>query len=187
VPKATEIKRGMVLVMDGELWNVIESTHVTPGNWRGMVQVVMKGLRTGSKKQHRFGSTEVVETAFLDKKKMVYSYKDAAGYSFMDVESYEQMILTDDEVGDAKYYLKENEEVVVTLHDGVAIGLELPPVVVLTITETTPGTKGDTVSNVFKDAMTDTGLKVKVPLFLVEGEKIKVDTRTGEFQGRDNV
>ena len=187
MPKATEIKRGMVLVMDGELWNVIESTHVTPGNWRGMVQVVMKNLMNGSKRQHRFGSTEVVETAYLDKKKMVYSYKDTAGYSFMDVESYEQMILTDDEVGDAKFYLKENEEVVVTLHDNVAIGLELPPVVVLTITETTPGTKGDTVSNVFKEAMTDTGLKVKVPLFLVEGEKIKVDTRTGEFQGRDNV
>jgi elongation factor P len=96
------------------------------------------------------------------------------------------MILTDDEVGEAKFYLKENEEVVVTLHEGIAIGLELPSSVVLTITETTPGTKGDTVSNVFKDAMTDTGLKVKVPLFLTEGEKIRVDTRTGEFQGREN-
>jgi len=184
--KATEIKRGMVLVMDKDLWNVIESTHVTPGNWRGMVQVTMKNIRTGSKRQHRFGSTEIVETAFLDKKKMQYSFKDSSGYSFMDVETYEQMILTDDEVGDAKFYLKENEEVVVTLHEGVAIGLELPSSVVLTITETTPGTKGDTVSNVFKDAMTDTGLKVKVPLFLTEGEKIKVDTRTGEFQGREN-
>ena len=184
--KATDIKRGLVLVMDGDLWNVIESNHVTPGNWRGMVQVTMKNIRTDSKKQHRFGSTEIVETAYLDKKKMVYSYKDTAGYSFMDVETYEQMILTDDEVGEAKFYLHENEEVVVTLYEGVAIGLELPSSVVLTITETTPGTKGDTVSNVFKDAMTDTGLKVKVPLFLTEGEKIKVDTRTGEFQGREN-
>jgi len=142
LPKATELKRGMVVVMDGELWNVVEATHVTPGNWRGMVQVVMKGLKAGSKKLHRFSSTEVVETAFLDKKKMQYSYKDSAGYCFMDVETYEQTILTDDEVGEAKFYLKENEEVVVTFHDGVPIGLELPSSVVLVITETTPGTKG---------------------------------------------
>lgn len=186
MPKATELKRGMVVVMDGDLWNVVETTHVTPGNWRGMVQVVMKGLKNGSKKLHRFSSTEVVETAFLDKKKMQYSYKDAAGYCFMDVETYEQTILTDDEVGDAKFYLKENEEVVVTFHDGVPIGLELPSSVVLIIKETTPGTKGDTVSNVFKPATTDTGLVVKIPLFLEEGERIRVDTRTGEFQGREN-
>ncbi len=186
MPNATEIKRGMVLVMDGELWNVVESTHVTPGNWRGMVQVVMKNLRTGSKKQHRFRSTDTVETAFLDVMEMQYLYKDPAGYCFMDTGNYEQIILTDDEVGDAPKYLKENEVVKVTMHDGHPIGLELPPVVVLTITETDPGAKGDTVSNVFKPATTDTGLVVKVPLFIEQGEKIKVDTRTGEFQGRDN-
>ena len=186
MPNATEIKRGMVLVMDGELWNVVESTHVTPGNWRGMVQVVMKSLKNGSKKQHRFRSTDTVETAFLDIKEMQYLYKDPAGYCFMDTENYEQIILTDDEVGDAPKYLKENEVVKVTMHDGLPIGLELPPVVVLIITETDPGAKGDTVSNVFKPATTDSGLVVKVPLFIEQGEKIRVDTRTGEFQGRDN-
>ena len=186
MPKATEIKRGMVLVMDKDLWNVIESQHVTPGNWRGMVQVVMKNLRTGAKRQHRFGSTEIVETAFLDKKPMQYLYKDAAGYCFMDTQNYEQTILTDDEIGDARNYLRENDEVVITFHEGLPIGLDLPPVVVLTIKETDPGAKGDTVSNVFKPATVETGLVVKVPLFIEKGEKIKVDTRTGEFQGRDN-
>ena len=184
--KATEIKRGRVLKMDGDLWNVLESQHVTPGNWRGMVQVVMKNLRTGAKKAHRFGSTEIVETAFLDKKVMQYLYKDPAGYCFMDTGNYEQMILTDDEVGDAKGYLRENDEVQITFHEGLPIGLELPPSVVLTVKETTPGSKGDTVSNVFKPATLETGIVVKVPLFIVEGEKVRIDTRTGEFQGREN-
>lgn len=186
MPNATEIKRGMVLIFEGELWNVVESTHVTPGNWRGMVQVVLKNLRTGSKKQHRFRSTDVVETAYLDIKEMQYLYKDPAGYCFMDVVNYEQVILTDDEVGDAPKYLKENEVIKVTYHDTTPVGIELPPVVILTVVETTPGSKGDTVSNVFKPATTDTGLVVKVPLFIVEGEKIRVDTRSGEFQGREN-
>lgn len=186
MPNATEIKRGMVLVMEGDLWNVIESTHVTPGNWRGMVQVVMKSIKTGAKRQHRFRSTDTVEAAFLDVMEMQYLYKDPAGYCFMDTKTYEQIILTDDEVGDAPRYLKENEVVKVTMHDGVPIGLELPASVVLTVRQTDPGSKGDTVSNVFKPATTDTGLVVKVPLFIVEGERIRVDTRTGEFQGREN-
>ena len=184
--KATELKRGMVIVMDKDLWNVIEAQHVTPGNWRGMVQCVMKNLRTGSKRQHRFGSTEIVETAFLDKKPMQYLYKDAAGYCFMDTQNYEQTILTDDEIGDAKNYLRENDEVQITFHEGLPIGLELPPSVVLTVKETTPGSKGDTVSNVFKPATLETGIVVKVPLFIVEGEKVRIDTRSGEFQGREN-
>ena len=182
--KATEIKRGLVLKMDGDLWNVLESQHVTPGNWRGMVQVVMKNLRTGAKKQHRFGSTEIVETAFLDKKVMQYLYKDAAGYCFMDTGNYEQMILTDDEIGEAKGYLKENDEVQITFHEGVPIGLELPPSVVLTIKETTPGTKGDTVSNVTKPARLETGAQVAVPLFVNVGDRIRVDTREGRYIAR---
>lgn len=183
---ATEIKRGNVLIIDGDLWNVMESTHVTPGNWRGMVQVTMKNIRTGSKKQHRFRSTDSVDVAFLDKKTMQYLYKDPAGYCFMDTTSYEQVILTDDEVGDAIKFMKENDEVMVTFHENIAIGLDLAPSVSLTITETSPGTKGDTVSNVFKPATVETGLVVKVPLFINIGERIRIDTRTGEFQGRDN-
>ncbi|MHC4821280.1 MAG: elongation factor P [Planctomycetota bacterium] len=186
MPNATEIKKGMVLQMDGVLWKVLESTHVTPGNWRGMVQVVMKNLATGSKKNHRFRSTDTVETAFLETRNMQYLYKDPAGFCFMDTENYEQEILTDDVVGDAIQYLKENDEAKVTFHEGAALGIELPPVVSLVITETMPGTKGDTVSNVFKPATVETGLVIKVPLFIEQGERVRVDTRTGEFQGRDN-
>jgi elongation factor P len=186
MPNATEIKRGMVLVIDKELWNVVDSMHVTPGNWRGMVQVTMKSLKTGSKKQHRFRSTDTVEAAFLDKKTMQYLYKDPAGYCFMDTTTFDQVILTEDEVGDAIKYLKENDEAMVTFHENIAVGLDLPAAVVLTITETTPGTKGDTVSNVFKPATLETGLVVKVPLFIEEGERVKVDTRSGEFLGRVN-
>jgi len=186
LPNATEIKRGMVVVLDGELWSVVESQHITPGNWRGMVQATMKNLKTGSKLQRRFRSTESIEVAYLDLKTMQYSYKDPAGYAFYDPATYETVILTEEDVGDAVQYLKENDEVKVTFHDGVPIGLELPSSVVLTIKETTPGTKGDTVSNVFKTATLETGLVVKVPLFIEEGERVRIDTRSGEFQGRDN-
>ncbi len=186
MPNATEIKRGMILVIEGELFAVTEAQHITPGNWRGMVQATMKNIKTGSKLQRRFRSTETVETAFLDMKTVQYSYKDPAGYAFYDPQSYETIILTEDQVGDAVRYLRENDEAKITFHDGQPIGIDLPSSVVLTVTETDPGVRGDTVSNVFKPAKVETGIVVKVPLFIEQGEKIRVDTRTGEFLGRAN-
>lgn len=186
MPNATDMKKGMVIQMDGALWRVMDAQHVTPGNWRGMVQAVLRNIKTGAKHEKRFRSTETIETAFIDVKdfQYLYSEKDRGLHYFMDTETYEQMSLDDEMVGEAMPFLIANEVVKLELHEGVAVGLQLPASVVLTITETTPGTRGDTVTNTRKEATLETGHKVKVPLFIEQGEKVRVDTRTGEFMER---
>ncbi len=186
MPNATELKKGMVIQMDGALWRVMDAQHVTPGNWRGMVQAVLRNLKTGAKHEKRFRSTETVEPAFIDVKEFQYLYseKDRGLHYFMDTETYEQISLDTDILGDAMSFLVPNEMVKLELHDSTPVGIQLPPNVVLKIVETTPGTRGDTVTNTRKDATLETGHKVKVPLFIEQGEKVRVDTRTGEFMER---
>jgi elongation factor P len=186
VPNATEMKKGMVIQMDGALWRVMDAQHVTPGNWRGMVQAVLRNLKTGAKHEKRFRSTESIETAFIDVKEFQYLYseKDRGLHYFMDTESYEQVSLDNDLLGDSLSFLIPNEMVKLELHDHTPVGIQLPASVVLTITETTPGTRGDTVTNTRKEATVETGHKIKVPLFIEEGEKVRVDTRTGDFMER---
>jgi len=186
VPNATEMKKGMVILMDGALWRVMDAQHVTPGNWRGMVQAVLRNIKTGAKHEKRFRSTETIEPAFIDVKEFQYLYseKDRGLHYFMDTETYEQMSLDDEMVGDAMPFLIPNEMVKLELHDGVAVGIQLPASVVLKITETNPGTRGDTVTNTRKDATVETGHKIKVPLFIEQGERVRVDTRTGDFMER---
>jgi elongation factor P len=186
VPNATELKKGMVIQMDGALWRVMDSQHITPGNWRGYVQATMRNLKTGAKHEKRFRSTETIEPAFIDVKEFQYLYseKDRGLHHFMDTENYEQVSLDDALCGDSMPFLVANEVVKLQLHDTTPVGIELPPNVVLTITDTTPGTRGDTVTNTRKDATLETGHKVKVPLFIEQGEKVRVDTRTGEFMER---
>jgi len=186
VPNATELKKGMCIQMDGALWRVMDAQHITPGNWRGMVQATLRNLKTGAKHEKRFRSTEVIETAFIDVKEFQYLYseKDRGLHYFMDTESYEQVSLDDEMVADAMVFLIPNEVVKLELHDGTAVGIQLPASVVLTITATDPGTRGDTVTNTRKDATVETGHKIKIPLFIEQGEKVRVDTRTGEFMER---
>jgi elongation factor P len=186
VPNATDLKRGMCITMDGALWRVMDSQHITPGNWRGYVQATLRNLKTGAKHEKRFRSTETIEPAFIDVKEFQYLYseKERGLYTFMDTESYEQISLDEEMIGDSLPFLIPNELVKLELHDGVAVGVQLPASVVLTITETTPGTRGDTVTNTRKEATVETGHKIKVPLFIEQGEKVRVDTRTGEFMER---
>ncbi len=186
MPNATDLKRGMVIQMDGALWRVMDAQHVTPGNWRGMVQATLRNLKTGAKHDKRFRSTETIEPVFIDVKEFQYLYseKDRGLHTFMDTESYEQMQLDNEVLGDALTYLTPNEMVKLEIHEGVAVGLQLPASVVLTITQTDPGTRGDTVTNTRKDAVVETGHRIKVPLFIEQGEKVRVDTRTGEFMER---
>jgi elongation factor P len=186
VPNATEMKKGMVLLMDGALWRVMDAQHVTPGNWRGMVQAVLRNIKTGAKHEKRFRSTETIEVVFIDVKEFQYLYseKDRGLHYFMDTESFEQLSLDDDMIGDSLPYLVPNEIVKLELHDGAAVGIQLAASVVLTITHTDPGTRGDTVNNTRKDATVETGLKIKIPMFIEQGEKVRVDTRTGEFMER---
>lgn len=182
---ATEIKRGTVLKMDGELYLVVDYQHVTPGNWRGMVQAKLKSMKQGSIVQKRFRSTDKLEDVFLEHRTMEYLYKDGENYCFMDTENYEQLLLPKEAVADAMPYMTLNSQANIAFYEGKALSVELPTSVFLKIVETDPGMKGDTVVNVYKAAKVETGLVVKVPLFITNGEVIKVDTRTGEFLGRE--
>lgn len=181
---ATDIRRGSVLVLDGELFVCVDFHHNTPGNKRGNVQAKLKSLSGGTIATRKFSSTERVEFAFLDKVWCEYLYQEADAYVFMDSESYEQYHINADQVADQMPYLVENARVQVTFFQGTAISLELPPSVELTVAQTDPGLKGDSVSNVFKPATLETGYQLKVPNHINIGDKIKVSTQTGEFQGR---
>ena len=186
MPNATEMKKGLCIQMDGALWRVMAAEHITPGNWRGMVQATLRNLKTGAKHEKRFRSTETIETAFIDVKEFQYLYseKDRGLHYFMDTESYEQLSLDTELLGEALEFLILNEIVKLELHEGIAVGIQLPASVVLTITQTDPGTRGDTVTNTRKDATVETGHKIKIPLFIEQGERVRIDTRTGEFMER---
>ena len=184
---ATQIRKGTFLKHKDDLWQAVQVTHRTPGNLRGFVQVKMRNMRTGSHITERFASNENVETAWLDTRKAQYLYDDPTmGPVFMDLESYEQYGLDREILGDAMSYVKENDEVEVTFYEESPIGLSLPAKVELIVTETEPAVKGDTVNNVQKPATLETGVVIKVPAHIKEGDKVRVSTETGEFQERVN-
>ncbi|MCY3003452.1 MAG: elongation factor P [Planctomycetota bacterium] len=185
--KATELRKGTVIEQDGDLWLITEYMHHTPGNLRAIIHTKMKSLRTGSTRDMRLGSGDVLEVAYLDKKPCEYLYKESNGsFVFMDSETYEQFTLPDDLVGDKMPYVKENTSCVVTFHGTSAIGVELPAAVVLLVIEADPAVRGNTATNVKKDAVVETGLKIRVPIFISKGEKVKIRTEDGEFLGRVN-
>jgi elongation factor P len=184
---ATDIRRGSVLILDGDLFVCMEFQHKTPGNLRGNVQTKLKSLRDGRTINRKFSSTERVEFAFLDKRPCEYLYKDSAGYVFMDAETFEQFHLAEDQVKEQMGFIVENAQVAVTFHEGTAVALELPASVELKVTHTEPGVKGDTVSNVFKPAKLETGLEIKVPNHIAIGDVVKVSTDSGDFLGRSQA
>ncbi|MDP6114058.1 MAG: elongation factor P [Planctomycetota bacterium] len=183
---ATELKRGMVILHEGDLHQVHEYTHVKPGKGGAFLQTKLRNLKTGSMIHYRFRSQENIDVPYLEKKNFQYLYDDGQQFCFMDLESYDQVFLDAATVGDAKNYLVPEFELQLTRHEGNVVGLEMPTTVNLTVKVTDPGHKGDTVSNVTKPATMETGLVIKVPLFIEQGEVLKVDTRTGEFLGRAN-
>jgi elongation factor P len=173
---ATQLRPGMVIKFNNELYSIFSMTHRTPGNLRGFVQVKMRSLRSGSMTEHRFSSEDKVERAALEEQEMEYLYDDGEYFYFMNIESYEQMHLTKDLLGDATNFLIPQLKVTVEFYEGKPISVELPPSVDLTVIETEPGLRGSTVSNVTKPAKLETGLVVQVPSFIGEGEKIRVST-----------
>ncbi|MGD0499905.1 MAG: elongation factor P [Bryobacteraceae bacterium] len=181
---ATQLRPGVVIKFNNELYSVFSVNHRTPGNLRGFVQVRMRGLRNGSMTEHRFSSEDRVEKAQLEEHEMEYLYDDGDFYYFMNIETYEQLHLTKDLLGDAIQYLIPQLHATVEFHEGKAIGVELPASVDLTVVETEPGFKGATVSNVTKPAKLETGLVVQVPSFITEGEKIRVNTADGSYLER---
>jgi len=174
----------MVIKFNNELYSIFSMTHRTPGNLRGFVQVRMRSLRSGSMTEHRFSSEDKVEKAIMEEQEMEYLYDDGEYYYFMNIETYEQMHLTKELLGDATELLIPNLKVSVQFYDGKAISVDLPPAVTLTVMETEPGIKGATVSNVTKPAKMETGLVVQVPPFITEGEKIRVSTADGAYLER---
>lgn len=181
---ATQMRPGMVVKFNNDLFSVFSVVHRTPGNLRGFVQAKMRNLRSGNMIEHRFSSEDRVERAALEEHNMEYLYDDGEFYYFMNTETFDQMHLTKDLLGDATQYLIPQLNVSVEFYEGKPISVELPPTVDLTVVETEPGLKGASVSNVTKPATLETGLVVQVPPFINSGEKIRVNTAEGTYQER---
>jgi elongation factor P len=181
---STQLRPGMVVLFNKELHTVFKTEHRTPGNLRGFVQAKMRNFRTGAMIEHRFSSEDKVEKASLDEHEMEYLYDDGEYFYFMNTETFEQMHLTKDLLGDATNFLIPNLKVRVQFYEGKPLAVELPPSVDLTVVETEPGIKGATVSNVTKPAKLETGLVVQVPPFITEGEKIRVSTSESAYLER---
>jgi elongation factor P len=184
--QATQLKKGMCIKHENDLYRVVSTQHITPGNWRGMVQAKIRHLKSGSIIEHRFRSEDRVERAILDESEMEYLYQDGDMYHFMNNETFEQIALSDEVLGDAVPYLIPNIKLNIELYEGRPVGIELPLTVEMKVAETEPAIKGATVSNVGKPAKMETGLVVQVPPFINEGDVIRIDTATGSYIERVN-
>lgn len=184
--KANDMRPGDKIEYENEVWIVKEVQHRTPGNLRAFVQARITSVATGRSKEERFRSTDAIKVADAESKTMTYLYRQDDMLSFMDVQSYEQMDVAVETLGDSPNYMIDNMDVIMQFINGKAIGVDLPASVILDVIETEPGVKGDTVNNVLKPAKTQTGLIVQVPIFVNEGDRIKVDTRSGDYLGRSN-
>jgi elongation factor P len=181
---STQLRPGMVIKFNNELYTIFKMEHRTPGNLRGFVQVKMRSIRSGSMTEHRFSSEDRVERAALEEHEMEYLYDDGEYYYFMNTENFEQMHLTKELLGDSVEFLVSQLKVNIEFYEGKPISVELPPTVDLKVVQTEPGMKGASVSNVTKAAKLETGLVVQVPPFINEGEKIRVSTSEGTYQER---
>ena len=181
-----DIKNGSVLNLDGQLWTVIKFQHVKPGKGPAFVRTKLKNVTSGKTLDKTFNAGVKVDTANVDKRTMQYLYNDGSDYIFMDGDTYDQISVSPDVVGDAAKYLLENQDALVARHDGNVLFIELPASVVLEITYTEPGLQGDRSSAGTKPATVETGYEIQVPLFVEQGTKVKVDTRTGDYLGRVN-
>ncbi|MFM1779157.1 MAG: elongation factor [Actinomycetota bacterium] len=181
---SNDLKNGMVLNIDGQLWSVIEFQHVKPGKGPAFVRTKLRNVLSGKVVDKTFNAGVKVETANVDRREMQYLYNDGSGYVFMDTSSYDQITLSNDVVGDVSNYLLENQMATVALHEGEPLYVELPASVVLEITYTEPGLQGDRSTGGTKPATLETGFQIQVPLFIENNTRVKVDTRTGEYLGR---
>jgi elongation factor P len=186
VATTNDLKNGMTLDLDGVLWNVVEFQHVKPGKGGAFVRTKLKNVMTGQVVERTFNAGTKVEVATVDKSEMQYLYQDGTDYVFMDTDTYDQIHVSANSVGGAKDYLLESMTATVARHEGNVLSVELPASVELTITYTEPGVQGDRSTGGTKPAELETGATVQVPLFITQGEKIKVDTRDGRYLGRVN-
>ena len=181
----SQVRKGMVLVGEaGQLYTVVDFHLNTPGNWRAILQLKLKNLKTGAVTMNRVRPEDKVEQAYLDKREMQYLYQEGDGYVFMDSETFDQMTLPRDMVGDLMLYMKEGNKAQVTFYEGKPLSLDLPATVELKVVDTEPSVKGATAAAQYKPATLETGLKISVPPFVGVGEVIQVDTRDGKYLSR---
>ena len=181
---ATRLRKGMLIKVGDDLFRILELYHLTPGNKRAHIQVRMRNIRTQSLMDEKFRAEEDVERATLDEREMQYQYNDTDHYYFMDTETFDQIQISAEALGDSRDYLIADSVIKVEFYDVEPVGIELPPTVDLVVKETVPGIKGATASAQVKPATLETGLVVQVPPFVNEGDKIRVSTETGEYQSR---
>jgi elongation factor P len=184
VATTNDLRNGLVLNLDGQLWSVVEFQHVKPGKGGAFVRTKLKNVLSGKVVDRTFNAGVRVETATVDRREMQYLYRDGSDLVFMDTSSYDQIHVPAATVGDAAHFLLENQNAIVGLHEGVPLFVELPTSVVLAVDYTEPGLQGDRSTGGTKPARLETGYEIAVPLFITTGEKVKVDTRDGSYQGR---
>ncbi len=177
----SEFRPGLTIRMDGDLWTVVEFQHVNPGNWRAFVRAKLKSLKSGKVIETRFRAGESIEIVRIETKEYQYLYNDGSGYVFMDKETFDQISVQREVVGERADFLKETETVEIMFNGSDIVALEVPVTVALRVVETVPGVRGDTATGAQKPAKVETGATVNVPLFINEGDMIKVDTRTGSY------
>jgi elongation factor P len=187
VATTNDLKNGLVLNLDGQLWTVVSFQHVKPGKGGAFVRTTLKNVMSGKVVDKTFNAGVKVDTATVDKRDMTYLYADGTDYVFMDGDTYDQIQVPGETVGDAAKYLLENQTAMVALHEGVPLYVELPTSVELVVEHTDPGLQGDRSTGGTKPAKLETGAEIQVPLFLNTGDKVKVDTRDGRYLGRVNA
>ncbi|MFB3854184.1 MAG: elongation factor P [Vicinamibacterales bacterium] len=182
--QATRLRKGMLIKLGSELFRILDLQHVTPGNLRGFVRVRLRNIRTGTLSDQKLRSEDAIERETLDEKEMQYLYRDGSSFHFMDTSSYEQIQLSDEVLGEAVNYLVPEALVQMEFYGNEPVGIELPQTVDLRVEETAPGIKGATASAQVKPARLETGLVVQVPAFINNGDLVRVNTETGEYQSR---
>ena len=182
--KATQLRKGMIIEYNNDLYQLSEVLHITPGNWRAMIQTKMKSIRTGTNAEKRFRSDDIIVKADLETKEMEYLFQDGDMYTFMDIQTYDQISLHIDLVGNVALYILPNTKVLVDFYQGKPLSIELPGSVELKVVETEPALKTATVTSSYKPAVLETGLKVQVPPFISEGDIIRIDTTEGTYLER---
>lgn len=181
---ATQIRKGMIIIMDGVLWRVMEMQLITPGRWKAMVQTKLRKMSDGSQTEHRFRSEERLEQAYLEDVEMEFLYKQGDEYTFMNTETYEQVVLAADTIGEGVGYLLPNTVISIQMYEGKPVGVDLPNSVDLKVVSTPPRVKGATQTAMTKPATMETGIVIQVPEFIDEGDVIRIDTREDKYLSR---
>ncbi len=181
MPTTSDFRPGLVIRYNSDLWTVVEFQHVNPGNWRAFVRTKLKNIKSGKVVENRFRAGEAIEIIRIERKEYQFLYRDGSGYVFMDKNTYEQLTIDEEQLGEGAHFLKGSESVDILFNGTEITGIELPITVELKVVETVPGVRGDTAANATKPAQLETGATVNVPLFVNEGDMLRIDTRTGEY------